>query len=256
VGLGGGPREWDDYEWVDLSTLRTRDEPRSPRAAPSVRTARTGQAARSTAAGSTGRRERARSRGGRVALAEPPVDAPSSAPEAPAGLPTAPPPDALSVALCALLTDAPLWLPVPGLRILLVDLDNLRAGPARWRARMAGVVTLARQADRAHFAGQAGPVERARPHLAEFAVAAVAVADGSDVADHVLLDAAAADVAAADGPEQVVVVSNDGIFAELAASGPLIVLSPGVDALSDRLDDAATDVLDLAALEADVTSNP
>jgi hypothetical protein len=144
---------------------------------------------------------------------------------------------------------------VPGTKVLLVDLDNLRAGPVRWRARMAAVVTLARQADRVHLAGQAGPVSRARPHLAEFAGTAVAVADGSDVADHVLLDAAAADLAAADGPVQVVVVSNDGIFADLAASGPLVVLSPGVEALSDRLDDAATDVLDLAALEADVTAS-
>ncbi len=156
----------------------------------------------------------------------------------------------------ALLTDRPLWLALPVRKVLLVDLDNLRAGPVRWRARMAAVVTLARQADTAHFAGQAGPVERARPHLEEFSARAVAVADGSDIADHVLLEAAAADTAAAlaageDGP-QVLVVSNDGIFAALAETGPLIVLSPGVEALSDRLDDAATDILDLSALEADV----
>jgi hypothetical protein len=86
---------------------------------------------------------------------------------------------------------------------------------------------------------------------------------GASLLGHVpataLLDAAAADlaqVARDGGPEpQVVVVSNDGIFADLAASGPLIVLSPGVSALSDRLDDAATDVLDLAALEADVAAS-
>ncbi|MGQ7296331.1 hypothetical protein [Quadrisphaera sp. KR29] len=217
MGLGGGPSEADDYEWVDLAALRARRPRRAASPAP--------------ATGST----------------------PSGAD--PAALPAALP-DPLADALCALLTDRPLWLSLPVRRVLLVDLDNLRAGPARWRARMAAVVTLARQADSAHLAGQAGAVERARPHLAEFAAAAVPVADGSDVADHVLLEAAAADARAAleagqDGP-QVLVVSNDGIFAALAETGPLLVLSPGVDALSDRLDDAATDVLDLSGLEADV----
>lgn len=219
MGLGDGPRWWDDYEWVDLSALRT--------------------------AGPDTRRQRTRT----PPPAVPAAPAPPAAPAGPAA------PDPLADALCTLLTERPLWQPVPGTKVLLVDLDNLRAGPARWRARMAAVVVLARQADRVHLAGQAGPVSRARPHLAEFADRAVAVADGSDVADHVLLDAAAADLAAAGGPVQVVVVSNDGIFADLAASGPLVVLSPGVEALSDRLDDAATDVLDLAALEADVTAS-
>ncbi|MBC3762360.1 hypothetical protein ACUN7V_18705 [Quadrisphaera oryzae] len=212
MGLGGGPSEADDYEWVDLAVLRARRPRRT---------------------------------------------APAQSP--PAVPPAVPPPDPLADALCALLTDRPLWLSLPVRRVLLVDLDNLRAGPARWRARMAAVVTLARQADSAHLAGQAGAVERARPHLAEFASSAVPVADGSDVADHVLLEAAAADARAAleageDGP-QVLVVSNDGIFAALAETGPLLVLSPGVDALSDRLDDAATDVLDLSGLEADVMSD-
>jgi len=231
VGLGDGPRWWDDYEWVDLSALPT-PEPVEQRG-------------RTT-------RQRGRSASRPAAEAAAPVPAPTKT--APVVL-AAPEPDPLADALCALLTDSPLWVDAPGLRVLLVDLDNLRAGPVRWRARMAAVVTLARQADRAHLAGQAGPVGRARPHLAEFAEQAIAVADGSDVADHVLLDAAAADLAAADGPVQVVVVSNDGIFADLAESGPLVVLSPGVEALSDRLDDAATDVLDLAALEQDVVAS-
>ena len=229
MGLGDGPRWWDDYEWVDLSALPT---PQAPE--PRRRTSRQRSQAASTAPAA--------------------ATAPAAGPAVAADLSPAEP-DLLADALCALLTDSPLWVDVPGTRVLLVDLDNLRAGPARWRARMAAVVTLARQADRAHFAGQAGPVGRARPHLAEFADQAIAVADGSDVADHVLLDAAAADLAAADGPVQVVVVSNDGIFADLAASGPLVVLSPGVEALSDRLDDAATDVLDLAALEQDVVAS-
>jgi hypothetical protein len=227
VGLGDGPRWWDEYEWVDLATLPVPTRP-------------------------AGRREPVRRGAGRREPRHPEPLEPVAAPEG-AAAPAAP--DPLAEALCALLTERPLWLPSPGTKVLLVDLDNLRAGPARWRARMAAVVTLARQADRVHLAGQAGPVARARPHLAEFADSAVAVADGSDVADHVLLDAAAADLASAEGPVQVVVVSNDGIFADLAVSGPLVVLSPGVEALSDRLDDAATDVLDLAALEADVAAS-
>ncbi|PWJ49859.1 hypothetical protein SAMN06264364_12425 [Quadrisphaera granulorum] len=210
MGLGGGPSEADDYEWIDLAVLRARWPRRTTPVTPGP---------------------------------------------APAAKPA---PDPLADALCALLTDRPLWLSLPIRRVLLVDLDNLRAGPARWRARMAAVVTLARQADTAHLAGQAGAVERARPHLAEFAEQAIPVADGSDVADYVLLEAAAADARAAleageDGP-QVLVVSNDGIFATLAETGPLLVLSPGVDALSDRLDDAATDILDLSGIEADVAS--
>jgi hypothetical protein len=88
-------------------------------------------------------------------------------------------------------------------------------------------------------------VRRARPHLAEFAARARAVADGSDLADHVLLDAAAE----LPGAAQYVLLSNDWIFAGLAERGPLIVLSPGSDALSDRLRSAATRVVDLAALE-------
>jgi hypothetical protein len=44
-------------------------------------------------------------------------------------------------------------------------------------------------------------------------------------------------------------VSNNGIFAELAACGPLVVLSPGRKALSAALAAAATRVLDLQELE-------
>ena len=39
------------------------------------------------------------------------------------------------------------WTTGTGCRVLLVDLDNLRADPVRWRDRMAMVVALARQAD-------------------------------------------------------------------------------------------------------------
>ena len=68
-------------------------------------------------------------------------------------------------------------------------------------------------------------------------------------ADEVLLDAARA--VRADNVE-FVVISNDGIFATLADRGRLTVLSPGVEALSDRLAQAAARVVDLPALEASV----
>lgn len=182
MGIGGGPREWDDYEWIDL--------------------------------------------------ADPP--------DLPAG-------DVSSLvrALGSWLEENPLWV-TDGPRILLVDLDNLRAGPRRWAARMSLVVQLARQADHTSLAGQVGAVARARPHLAEFARRASPVEHGSDLADYVLL--AAADAVLADGA-QVVVLSNDGIFASLADRARLTVLSPGADALSDRLRDAADDVVDLTRLE-------
>jgi hypothetical protein len=196
VGLGGGPSEWDDYEWVRLSDL--------PPAAPPG-----------------GRRW---TRG---------VDA-----EAPAG--------SLAAAVRAVLLGASGWADGVGPRVLLVDLDNLRAGPVRWRRRMEMVVSLAREADHAAFAGQQDAVRRARPYLAEFAASAQAVADGSDLADHVLLDAADE---VPGRTAQFAVISNDGIFATLARRGVLTVLSPGGDALSDRLRTAAAEVIDLAALE-------
>jgi hypothetical protein len=182
VGIGGGPNEWDEYEWVRLA-----DQPDAPVVdlAPLVR------------------------------------------------------------ALCSWVDETDLWQ-ADGLRILLVDLDNLRADPRRWQARMALVVALARQADHTVLAGQVGAVARGRPHLAEFAKRAKPVADGSDVADYVLL--AEADAVLEDGAH-VVVLSNDGIFASLAERARLTVLSPGADALSDRLRDAADDVVDLIRLE-------
>ena len=143
-----------------------------------------------------------------------------------------------------------IWEPGDAARILLVDLDNMRAGPLRWKARMAVVVALARQADHVVLAGQEGAVRRARPHLAEFAGTARPVPAGSDLADVALLEA----VDDLDIPDaQALVVSNDGIFAELAACGPLLVLSPGREALSDALATAAVRVVDLAALEAELT---
>jgi hypothetical protein len=186
MGLGGGPSEWDDYEWVRLSDL--------PETLPE-------QAARTS--------------------------------------------QPLANAVLAWLQRESVWNAGAGSRVLLVDLDNLRADPVRWAERMGMVVALARQADVVALAGQEGAVRRGRPHLAEFAARARAVADGSDLADHVLLDAAAE----LRGALQFVLLSNDWIFAGLADRGPLTVLSPGADALSDRLRSAATKVVDLAALE-------
>jgi hypothetical protein len=158
-------------------------------------------------------------------------------------------PDGVSAALVERVLRDPIWEPDDAPRILLVDLDNLRAGPLRWRARMAVVVALARQADHVALAGQEGAVRRARPHLEEFAGTAVAVAAGSDLADVALL----AKVDELDLPDaQHLVVSNDGISAELAQCGPLVVLSPGRDALSDSLAAASVRVIDLAALEHDL----
>ena len=188
----------------------------------------------------------------------------------------------LAEALLEQVSEAGVWHGA-GPRLLLVDLDNLRAGPTRWAARMAVVLALARQSDHAVMAGQVGAVSRALPHLAEFADAAQAVPDGSDVADHALLDGARAwalslrSGAPAPAPDrqegqgagggaggdagehragpppaggQVVVASNDGIFAELAEQGwSLTVLSPGSHALSDRLGSAARRTVDLVDAE-------
>ncbi len=159
----------------------------------------------------------------------------------------------LDTALCEQVAEARLWRG-DGPRLLLVDLDNLRAGPGRWQARMAVVVELARASDHVVLAGQVGAVDRARPHLAELAERAITVPDGSDLADHALLEGAQAFAAtlADDRVEngQVVVASNDGIFADLAENGwTLTVLSPGSHALSDRLRDAARTTLDLVDAE-------
>jgi hypothetical protein len=186
MGLGGGPGEWDDYEWFRLEDV------------PDPEVVRVG-------------------------------------------------PDPLSDALRVLVRDYPVWAGQGAARVLLVDLDNLRAARGRLRARLAVVVELARQADHVTLAGQAGAVERARPWLEEFADRAKVVADGADVADYALLAAAEK----VPDPVEVLVVSNDGIFADLAERGDLTVLSPGVDALSDRLHGAASLLVDLAALEAE-----
>jgi hypothetical protein len=150
-----------------------------------------------------------------------------------------------SDATMASLERAGIWQSGPSTRVLLVDLDNVRVSSELLRGRVSLAVVLARQADVAAFAGQHSSVERARPALAEYGASAMSVGDGPNAADLVLLDAA--DIADAD--IQFVVISNDGIFARLAMRGPLVVLSPGVGALSDRLAEAAERVIDLQAIE-------
>lgn len=177
MGIGGGPSEWDDYEWVRLDEISV--EP-------------------------------------------------------------------LAEAILDWLDEHPVWTTGGHDRVLLVDLDNLRAEPGRWGVRMAAMVALASQADHAFFAGQGGAVRRARPHLFGVDAAVETVPDGSDLADHALLDSAMA--VGLQGAE-VCVVSNDGIFADLADSGPLTVVTPGRQALSRRLVDAATRLVELTTLE-------
>lgn len=155
-------------------------------------------------------------------------------------------PGPLADALVGWVRSNPVWHDGAGDRVLLADLDNLRAGAVRWKARMGLVVALARTADHVVISGQHAAVERGLPYLAEFGAAAHPVPDGADLADHVLLAGASAVPAER---RQVVVLSNDGIFAELADRGPVTVLSPGASALSDRLFDAAKVVIDLMTLE-------
>lgn len=218
MGLGGTrtsvllPVRDDDLEWVDLALYG----PRAPRSS-SPRGAR-------------------RTAGTQPLGRQPPTSKPLPAPSD----------GSLGPAMISWLRRHPLWVRGTGPRILLVDLDNLRAGPTRWQARMEVVVWLARLADHTILAGQHAAVARARPHLAELADSAYGVDDGSDLADHVLLDAAEAiEVPAA----RTVVISNDGIFVRLAGRGPLTVLSPGLEALSDKLRVAASRVVDLTAIE-------
>jgi hypothetical protein len=153
-------------------------------------------------------------------------------------------------ALLAWFTEHPLWADDDTERVLLVDLDNVRAAATRLKARLAVTVALARDSHYAAFAGQPAAVERSRPLLAVFGAGALAVGGGADEADWALLDAAEAAVARADGQRlQFIVVSNDNIFARLAGRGRLRVVSPGGQALSDQLRDAADQVVDLAELE-------
>jgi len=216
VALGNQRGESDEYEWVRLADLPVPPAPRTRRTSPAT-------APRATAPKATGPR------------------ATTLGPDEEDG-----DPGPLAAALIRWVHDNPVWHDGVGDRVLLVDLDNLRAGAVRWKARMGLVVALARSADHVVLSGQHAAVQRGLPYLAEFGAIARPVPDGADLADFVLLEGAQAVPA---DRRQVVVMSNDGIFAELADRGPVTVLSPGASALSDRLFDAARVVIDLMTLE-------
>lgn len=235
MGLGGTRTsvmlgDEDELEWVDLRLLP------APRAGRRRTSSSSAPADQPSARTRPARKASSRSR-----------SAAAQTSARPAG-PLAPPPEpgTLGPAMITWLRRHPLWVRGTGPRILLVDLDNLRAGPTRWQARMEVVAWLARIADHTVLAGQHGAVARARPHLGKVGETAHAVDDGSDLADHVLLDGAEAVVAAA---ARTVVISNDGIFVRLAGRGPLTVVSPGLDALSEKLRTVASRVVDLTAVE-------
>ena len=154
----------------------------------------------------------------------------------------------LAEAMQAWAADNLSWSEGGGRRVLLVDLDNIRADTTTLSGRLALLAVLAAGADHVVLAGQDGAVARSRPWLGVMGPTAYAVPAGRNEADYLLLDEATALVSGRRA--QFVVASNDGIFARLATLGPLTLLSPRIDDLSGRLLDAAQTVVDLAALEA------
>lgn len=140
-----------------------------------------------------------------------------------------------------------IWIDDDSTRVLLCDLDNMRADPRRLAARMRVAVEIAQAADVAVFAGQAESVRRCAIAV-ELCDDVITVGSGRDAADHALLASAEAVRAAR---VQFVVMSNDGIFARLALRGPLSVVSPILERASTRLVNAARSLVDVSDLTGD-----
>lgn len=142
--------------------------------------------------------------------------------------------------------DVPLiWVDPDATRVLLCDLDNLRADPRRLAARIRVAVELAREADVSLFAGQAESVNRCARFVDEFRDQVITVGAGRNAADHALLESAER---VRTCRVQFVAMSNDGIFARLALRGPLTVVSPSPSRASSRLVKVARAVVDVADL--------
>ena len=261
MGLGERAPEWDEYDWYPASPAapparRTRGAGTRPSGRPEASTAPTHQAptheapapAATASPGAAGAAPTDLAGQGVASLVveEPVVEELGIDVQGLDG-------QSLEDALAQWLADDPGWAAHPGARLLLVDLDNLRAGRVRWQARIDALVALAERFDHVVLAGQHDAVRRARPHLGRYEAATHGVDDGSDLADHILLGAA---TALHDRDLHVVVVSNDNIFAQLAARWPVSVISPDYQALSDQLRTAAGRIVDLASLERDLAAAP
>jgi hypothetical protein len=140
-------------------------------------------------------------------------------------------------------------------RILLVDLDNMRARHTRWHRRIDAIVALASQADHVILAGQKRNVAPVRARLGTYAPRVIVVAHGANLADYALLDAAHGlhpKGRRHHRPIQFAVTSNDHIFARLAGSGRLLtVVSPCTEMISAVLLRRAHSVADLRDAEGD-----
>lgn len=237
MGLGGQAPEWDEYDWIPVPPARLPAGRPEPRAGTRAGT-RSGTRAGSQTGAQAGSR---------------PSGRPAARPSGRAAAPSAPHEGFtdLGEAVRHWLEQDPAWSASNAPTLLLVDLDNLRAGRVRWQERVTALASLARGFDHVTMAGQHDAVRRAKPHLGDLIEHARAVDDGHDLADHVLLDAARAIPAR---HLRVMVVSNDGIFATLKDRGPLTVLSPDYQALSDQLRARATHLADLASMEREVTN--
>ena len=159
-------------------------------------------------------------------------------------------PDGASAALVERVLRDPIWEPDDAPRILLVDLDNLRAGPVRWRARMAVVVALARQADHVALAGQEGAVRRARPHLEEFAE--YGGGRGGRAATSPTWPCWPRSTSSTCPTPSTWWSATTASSPSSRSAARWSCVSPGRDALSDSLAAASVRVIDLAALEHDL----